>query len=153
MCCEKFFLHKLHEQGLRLTPQREMVLDVLHHMDGHVTAEEIYERVQEHSAAVDISTVYRTLELLEEFHLVGVVRCEGQVRYELLSVHGHHHHIRCSQCGKLVRVGQEEIQPLVDHLQETYGFEAEPEHLIIPGLCKECQEAQDQTDQSETKAA
>lgn len=153
MCCEAFFLRKLHQQGLRLTPQREMVLDVLHHMEGHVTAEEIYARVRERSAAVDISTVYRTLELLEEFHLVGVVRCQDQVRYELLSVHGHHHHIRCTRCGKLVRVEEKEIQPLIDHLRATHGFEATPEHLIIPGLCEECQEAEDRADHSESQVA
>jgi Fe2+ or Zn2+ uptake regulation protein len=65
MSCEKAFLERLRERGFRLTPQREMVLAVMHGLDGFCTAEDIYSRVGEISSAVDISTVYRTLDLLQ----------------------------------------------------------------------------------------
>ena len=154
MCCEKVFLKKLHDRGFRLTPQREMVLAVLHHISGHATAEEIYSQVHVRSSAVDISTVYRTLELLQEFGLVACVDLgDGQHRYELLSVHGAHHHLQCRSCGKLLRVEQERVQPLVDDLLRTYGFQAELEHLIIPGLCRECRAAREEMLQSEKQVA
>ena len=80
MSCEQVFLEQLRERGFRLTPQREMVLSVMHQIEDFATAEEIYDRVQVLSSAVDISTVYRTLELLQEFHLVG---CKRRHRQEL----------------------------------------------------------------------
>ena len=64
MACESIFLEKLRKSGLRLTPQREMVLSVMHQIEGAATVEEIHSRVRALSTAVDISTVYRTLDLL-----------------------------------------------------------------------------------------
>lgn len=142
MCCEGTFLKRLRERGLRLTPQREMVLSALHDVDGHATAEEIYARVSEQSSAVDLSTVYRTLELLQELHLVAPIDLgDGQNRYELLGLHGPHHHLLCRQCGALVRLEAEEVQGLVESLAANHGFSAEIEHLTIHGLCADCRAA------------
>ena len=142
MCCEDTFLKQLRRRGFRLTPQREMVLQAMHEVEPHATAEEVYARVSALSSAVDLSTVYRTLELLQEFHLVATIDLgDGQLRYELLGLHGRHHHLLCHACGKLVRVEQEELQGMIDALVETHGFAAEPEHLIIPGLCEKCRQA------------
>ena len=140
MCCEDTFLKQLRERGFRLTPQREMVLRAMHEVEAHATAEEIYARVSAVSSAVDLSTVYRTLELLQEFHLVASIDLgDGQHRYELLGLHGPHHHLLCRACGQLVRVEQGEVQRLIEGLREAHGFSAEPEHLIIAGLCEKCQ--------------
>lgn len=142
MCCEGTFLKRLRERGFRLTPQREMVLQAMHEVEPHATAEEVYARVSALSSAVDLSTVYRTLELLQELRLVATIDLgDGQLRYELLGLHGQHHHLHCRACGELVRVEQDELQALIDSVVETYGFAAEPEHLIIPGLCEKCRRA------------
>jgi len=142
MACEKLFLKQLRKRGFRLTPQREMVLSVMHEVEGHATAEEIYARVQDLSSSVDISTVYRTLELLQGFDLVATFELDdGQRHYELLGVHGPHCHLVCRSCGKVVGVEREMIQPLVDRLLETYGFQVDLDHLMIPGLCQECRDA------------
>lgn len=142
MSCEKIFLKQLRESGFRLTPQREMVLNVMHQIEGYATAEEIYARVHALSSSVDISTIYRTLELLEKFQLVASIDLsDGQRRYELLGLHGPHHYLLCRSCKKLLRVEQEEIQPLIDHLREAHGFEAEPGHMVIPGICQMCRAA------------
>ncbi|MBC7236460.1 MAG: transcriptional repressor [Chloroflexi bacterium] len=138
MCCESRFLEALHDRGLRLTPQRERILAILHEMDGHATAEQIYERIVAQNPSMDISTVYRTLELLQMLQMVGCIDVGGQRRYELLSLHGAHHHLYCRICGQLLRVEAQEMQPLIEHLAQLSGFEADPEHLIIPGLCEEC---------------
>jgi Fur family ferric uptake transcriptional regulator len=140
MACEELFLKELRKRGFRLTPQREMVLSVLHDIQGHATAEEIYARVQAISSSVDISTVYRTLELLQEFDLVAAFDLEdGQRHYELLGVHGPHCHLVCRACGKTLGVDQEVVRPLGERLLQEYGFQADLEHLTIPGLCQECQ--------------
>jgi Fur family ferric uptake transcriptional regulator len=139
MACEEIFLEKLREHGLRLTPQREMILSAMHKMEGLVTAEEVYEQLQSITTAVDISTVYRTLDLLQEFGIVACLdRGDGQHRYELLGVHGPHIHLICQSCGKVRGIDLQEAQGLAEQLHARYGFVADLDHLSIPGLCRAC---------------
>jgi len=146
MSCEKVFLERLRERGFRLTPQREMVLSVMHQIEGFATAEKIHALVQEHSSSVDISTVYRTLELLQEFELVSWVELDdGRRRYELLGVHGHHLHLACRSCGEIVGIEMHDVQSFVDYLAQAHGFDAELDHITIPGLCQRCRASLDQT--------
>ena len=138
MSCEKVFLDRLHERGFRLTPQREMVLSVMHEIEGFATAEEIYSRVQELSSSVDISTVYRTLELLKELDLVTENDLgEGRVRYHVAEK-GHHHHLVCRKCGGVMDLDEATLYPLKDVLLHSFGFEADLRHLAISGECSEC---------------
>lgn len=139
MSCEEVFFKQLRERGFRLTPQREMVLSVLHEVEGFVTAEEIYERVGAITSSVDISTVYRTLELLQDFHLVASVDPgDGQRRYELLGLHGQHFHLVCLACGAIVGVEPEAIERFAAQMRDAHGFEIDLEHLSVPGLCRAC---------------
>jgi Fur family ferric uptake transcriptional regulator len=143
MSCEEYFFKQLREHGFRLTPQREMVLAVLHKIEGFATAEEIYERVSAISTSVNLSTVYRTLELLEDFNLVANVDPgDGQRRYELLGLHGPHIHLICQACGKIIGVELDAVRPFAAHLKAAYGFDVDLEHLSIPGLCRECATAE-----------
>lgn len=142
MACETEFLKRLHEAGLRLTPQREMVLRVLHDVEGLVTAEAIHRQVQESASAVDISTVYRTLDLLGEFGFVAVIEGDdGQRRYELLGLHGPHVHLVCHRCGAVEGIPLKEAQPFLAALRASHGFTAIPEKLTIAGLCRVCSKA------------
>lgn len=139
MSCEETFYRRLREHGFRLTPQREMVLSVLHEIEGFATAEGIYGRVSGISSSVDISTVYRTLELLQDFHLVASVDPgDGQRRYEHLGLHGPHLHLVCRSCGKVIPVDVEHLQPFMVYVEQAHGFEIDLEHLSIPGRCREC---------------
>ena len=139
MSCEEVFLEKLRQSGFRLTPQREMVLSVMHRIEGSATAEDIHARVQERSSSVDISTVYRTLELLQQFQLVSAVElADGLRHYELLGVHGPHLHLACTRCGKLLGIELHEADALHEQLLAEYGFDMELDHVTIPGLCQEC---------------
>jgi Fur family ferric uptake transcriptional regulator len=139
MSCEQVFLEQLRERGFRLTPQREMVLSVMHQIKDFATAEEIHDRVQALSSAVDISTVYRTLELLQEFHLIALVDPgDGRRRYQLLGVHERHVHLVCRSCGKIIGADLESAQPLIKQLEKQYGFQADVDDLSIPGQCLAC---------------
>jgi Fur family ferric uptake transcriptional regulator len=139
MSCEEFFLAQLRERGFRLTPQREMVLSVMHQVEGWVTADEVYERVQAISSSVDISTVYRTLELLQDFNMVAVVEPgDGQRRYELLGVHGPHLHLICQRCGAVVGMPLDPLRDFESHVAQQYHFQLDSEHLTLPGWCVEC---------------
>jgi Fur family ferric uptake transcriptional regulator len=139
MSCEEVFFKQLREHGFRLTPQREMVLSVLHEIEGFATADEIYERVSRFSSSVDISTVYRTLELLQDFHLVASVDpLDSQRCYELLGLHGQHFHLVCRSCGGIIGVQPQAIEAFAKKVRQEYGFEIDFDQLAIPGLCQEC---------------
>jgi len=139
MACEQAFIRQLRERGFRLTPQREMILSVLHDIEGLATADEIYSRVQDISSSVDISTVYRTLDLLRRFALVSCVDSgEDQRRYELLGIHGPHLHLVCQACGQVIGTDLEIAQAFGERLEAEYGFRAALEHLSVPGLCPAC---------------
>lgn len=139
MACEKLFLRQLRQRGLRLTPQREMVLSALHEIQGAATAEEIHERVQRHSAAVDISTVYRTLDLLHSMGLVAAVEPgDGQTHFELLGLRAPHLHLACRACGCIVGVPLAEAHDLTEHLRAHYDFDPSLDDVTIPGLCGAC---------------
>lgn len=139
MACKEIFVQQLRERGFRLTPQREIILSVLHDVEGWTTADEIYSRVQEISTSLDISTVYRTLDLLQELDLVfGMEIGDGQRRYELLGVHGPHLHLVCQSCGQVIAADLDAARTFGADLQSKYGFRPALEQLSIPGLCPAC---------------
>jgi len=134
MSCHKV----LQEKGYRLTPQRMLVIEALHRADGHISAEEIYEQLHSRYPYSNISTVYRTLELLKELNLVTETDFgDGRVRYHVAEK-GHHHHLVCYRCGKITDLDEAALYPLKDTLLHDYGFEADLRHLAIPGECSEC---------------
>lgn len=144
MSCESVFFKQLRERGFRLTPQREMVLSVMHSMDDFATAEEIFEGVRALSSAVDISTIYRTLDLLQDFHVVATIDPgDGQRRYRLSGADGSRLYLVCRACGDVSGVEPELVLPLLAFLRESLGFEADLDHLSVPGLCQGCRTGRD----------
>ncbi|HKZ51331.1 MAG TPA: Fur family transcriptional regulator [Dehalococcoidia bacterium] len=132
-------LNVLRGGGYRLTPQRLMILSIMHESLGHISAEEIYALLRERYPYIDISTVYRNLHLLKRLGLIHEARLEGDtVRFELAKGEQHHHLI-CRRCGRSFGLGNDILKPLRAALQKGYSFEAELEHLAIFGLCAECQ--------------
>lgn len=130
----------LQQIGYRLTPQRMMILDAIAHCDGHISAEEILETVRAAYPYMDISTVYRTLDLLKTLHMVSETDLgRGHAQYELLSK-GLHHHLICTDCGSILDVPNSFLDDLRDAIEQEYGFHAEIEHLAMFGICSRCKE-------------
>ena len=131
---------RLREKGYRLTPQRMMIVTALEHSPDHISAEEIYARVAATYPHVNISTVYRTLDLLKKLDLVYEIDLgEGRVRYHA-EESGHHHHLVCQSCNKVIDIDEATLSELRDLLQRDYGFCAELRHVGIFGLCCDCRE-------------
>lgn len=129
---------KLREQGYRLTPQRMLVIEALYNADGHISAEEIYQQLHARYPYGNISTVYRTLELLKRLDLVTETDFgEGRVRYHVAEK-SHHHHLLCHTCGKIMDLDESILYPLKDALLHDYDFDADLRHLAISGECSEC---------------
>ena len=128
----------LRQNGHRLTPQRMLVIEALHNADRHISVEEIYKQLHKRYPYANISTVYRTLELLKELNLVTEADFgEGRVRYHVAEK-GHHHHLVCRGCGKVIDLEEFALHPLRETLLEKYGFDANLRHLAISGRCSEC---------------
>ena len=129
---------KLSEQGYRLTPQRMMVLSAIENSDDHISAEEIHAQIVAKYPHVNISTVYRTLELLKRLGLVTETDLgEGRVRYHP-AYKGHHHHLVCQQCGAIIDIDESTLARLKDVLLHRYNFAAQLRHLAIFGRCANC---------------
>jgi Fur family ferric uptake transcriptional regulator len=125
---------KLRGSGYRLTPQRELILRAVETL-GHATPDEVLAKVREQSSAVNVSTVYRTLEVLEELGLVRHAHLSDRApTYH--SVTGHEHfHLVCRNCHRIVSVDPDVLEPLNDRLQELHGFVVDVGHLTIFGRC------------------
>jgi len=131
-------IESLKEVGYRLTPQRMLIVSIIHDSKGHVTAEGIHERVKEQYPYVDISTVYRTLQLLKKLGIVSETDLGGgRVQYELAD-RQQHHHLVCRSCGKTAGVDDKLFDPLRAALYGQYGFEADMRHFAVFGLCRDC---------------
>ena len=131
-------VNKLNEKGYRLTPQRMMILSAIESSNDHISAEEIYVQVVAKYPHVNISTVYRTLELLKQLGLVTETDLGGgRVRYHPLDK-GHHHHLVCTECGAIIDLEEALLSPLKDILLREYKFIADLRHLAIFGRCANC---------------
>ncbi len=131
---------ELTERGYRLTPQRIMIFSAIENSDHHISAEEIYAQIVVKYPNVNISTVYRTLELLERLGLVTKTDLgEGRVRYHPAEK-GHHHHLVCRECGAIVDLDESLLAPLKGALLREYEFIADLKHLAILGRCVNCTE-------------
>jgi len=134
----KEILEKLSEQGYRLTPQRMMILSAIENGDGHISADEIYAQVAAKYPQVNISTVYRTLELLKRLELVTDTDFgDGRLRYHPADK-GHHHHLVCTECGAVIDLDESVLSSVKDVLLREYGFLADLRHLAIFGRCANC---------------
>ena len=124
---------------MRWTPQRRLLLSVLAESEGHVTAAELIERCRAADPQTIPSTVYRTLDVLEQ---LGLVRHghgpDGREEFHVLpdTEHGHLH---CRACGNSWEIGSKEAASLVTSLATERGFATDLSHLTVVGMCAACQ--------------
>ena len=128
----------LKERGHRLTPQRQLILEAVEAAEGHVSAETVHARVAAQFPQVNISTVYRTLELLQNLGLVTHTHFDDGIALYHLAEDSHHQHMVCRRCGMESEIDVSELAPLDRHLQKAYGFHADLAHFAIIGTCKSC---------------
>jgi Fur family ferric uptake transcriptional regulator len=129
---------QLRARGLRWTPQRRTLIEVLSKADGHVTGAELVDRCRAIDPETIPSTVYRTLDVLEE---LGLLRhshgADGREEFHVLpsAIHGHLH---CNGCGTTWEIDADEARSLVDALEHRRAFAVDVSHLSIAGRCAEC---------------
>jgi Fur family ferric uptake transcriptional regulator len=128
---------ELRSRGYRVTPQRQLVLEAVTELE-HGTPEEICAEVQRTARGVNISTIYRTLELLEELGLVKHAHLKhGPPTYHI-AAEAEHVHLMCRGCGRVNDVKPDVADGLVSVLDREYGFSTDVHHLTVYGLCADC---------------
>ena len=134
----------LREKGLKVTSQRLMALNILSaHGDEQLTVEEIYDLAKEESPEIGLATIYRTVQVLLELHVIEKVTFDdGFARYELNGEEtgsGHrHHHAICTQCGKVYSLETDLLDTLEKQVFESLGFEVTDHEVKLYGLCSAC---------------
>lgn len=129
-------------KGYKLTPQRRSIIDSIIKNEGnHLTTEELYDLVKVECPEIGLATVYRTVQLLEDIGVVCKLDLnDGCNRYELIheDENHQHHHLICTNCGKVTEVHGDLLEGLENEIQRTYGFEVKNHSLKFYGICNEC---------------
>jgi Fur family transcriptional regulator, ferric uptake regulator len=128
---------KLRASGYRVTPQRQLVLEAVARLE-HATPEDIYDDVRLTARGINVSTVYRTLELLEQLGLVTHTHLSHGAPSYHLAGDSEHVHLVCSQCERVTQVERSAVRTLVTALEESHGFKTDVGHLTVFGLCAQC---------------
>ncbi|NAZ74372.1 transcriptional repressor [Kineococcus sp. T13] len=129
----------LHARGLRLTPQRRRVLEAVRAL-GHASAEQVAEHLGHRggSAAVDPSTVYRALAVLEDVGLVGRTQLDRRVPSFHAVEHGGHLHLVCDACGEVSEAPSATASAMAADVLTRTGFAVDVQHLALRGRCARC---------------
>lgn len=125
---------RLRGSGYRLTPQRELILKAVRRL-GHATPDEVFAEVRTTSSAVNLSTVYRTLEVLEELGLIRHAHLSDRAPTYHAAADHEHFHLVCRNCQQVVSVDVDVAGGLAAELRERFGFEADLPHLTVFGTC------------------
>jgi Fur family ferric uptake transcriptional regulator len=129
----------IRELNLKVTTQRMAILKCLHEGRRHVTAQELFEKVNKENPEIGFATVYRFLRTLTEGRFVTEVRMGGlPARYELNSK-THHDHLTCVRCGKICEFENRTIESLQEKVAKQFGFELTHHVLELYGVCPSCQ--------------
>lgn len=128
----------LRERGQRMTPQRQLILEAIQSIEGHISAEAVHAIVSARFPQVNISTVYRTLDLLQELGFLTHTHYDNGVAQYHRVEEANHQHLVCRGCGAEEELDLSVLAPLDAELRRRHGFAADLTHFAIVGLCRVC---------------
>ncbi len=136
---ERKVVATLRRHGYKLTPQRRVVIQAIASNQEHLTPTSIYEKVHQDQPNIGLVTIYRTLEILAKLNLICELHAGDSCRSYTISAPGHHHHLICSNCGKVVDFPSCELEAAQQSLSQQTGFRIDGHLLEFIGLCQACQ--------------
>jgi Fur family ferric uptake transcriptional regulator len=125
-------------KGNRLTNARMTIIECLVASGGHISADELAERVWCVQPKIGRMTVYRTMELLSELGVVRPIYQGTGAAHYILMAGGSHHHLICNQCGLFIEFDHCQSNEMSRLLSERYGFQINSHLLEFHGLCADC---------------
>ena len=137
---EKTIFSTLRKNGYKVTPQRRAVIHAIANSNDHLTPADIHDRIHQDHPGIGLVTVYRTLEVLIALNLVCELHTGTNCPSYTLSIPQHHHHLVCSDCGKVVDFTGHNLAELEERLARESGFRIDDHILEFTGRCRTCQE-------------
>ncbi len=129
------------EKKLKLTPQRTRILDYFLKLEGHISAEEMYDNIKKDDPSLGQATVYRTMKLLSDAGIAREVDFgDGIKRYEARLGHGHHDHLVCEDCREEVEFFDHAIEEMQEMQADKHGYKLTGHRMILFCICSKCQE-------------
>lgn len=133
---------QLHAHSYKLTPQREATLRVLlENEEDHLSAEDVYLLVKEKAPEIGLATVYRTLELMSDLHILHKINFgDGVARYEFRheGAEHHHHHLICVICGAVDEIHDDLLGEVESAVSDKFNFHILDHRLSFHGVCHRC---------------
>jgi len=127
-------------QGHPLTPQRQLLLELIRQTDRYVDAKELYRRASSKDKSISPATVYRNLRLFEQLELIDEIRLGQGCRCYEIKRRLEHQHLVCRGCGKIIEFESPLVRKLVDELRRDYRFNVTKAELCLEGYCQQCDE-------------
>ncbi len=137
-------MRELISQGVRMTAQRKLLIEIIQEASGHLDAATLLELARKRDAAIDRATVYRTLELLKKLRLIDeldLMHLEGEKHFYEARTNLDHLHLACFKCGAIIEYTSPTVERLKYEISRQNGFEIEVIRLEVGGWCKECRPA------------
>ncbi len=129
---------KLRDAGYRLTVQRQLILDAICGLGGHVTPEMVYTAVSATTPTINQATIYRTLQFLAQVGVLTVTQLRnGRSGYEIATDDAHHHLV-CRNCQTSIELSQTAVSDLYAQVLKEHEFTIDMNHISFFGLCKQC---------------
>lgn len=131
----------LKAKRLRMTPQRQVVVESFLQTDGHLSADELYELTRKKEGRIGLATVFRTLKAMADCGLAREVRLsDGRTRFERHYKRPHHHHLVCVRCNRTMEFLSPELEQVQQEIVAQYEFEPQQHTLQVLGVCRDCQD-------------
>ena len=141
MSCGDRLKEEIRKAGYRVTPQRAVILETVAHMEGHRSAQEVFESAKGRLPGLNIATVYRTLDTLHHAGIIDLFTLSpDSMRYSLHDESSKHAHLYCRNCGCVIEVELEPFDRFAQEIERELGFTIDSNHLSLQGLCQECSE-------------
>jgi Fe2+ or Zn2+ uptake regulation protein len=139
MSCGEELIVELQKAGYRVTPQRAVILESIAHMEGHSSAQEVYENASARLPGLNIATVYRTLDTLRDAGLIDLFSVSpDSMRFSLHDRTNRHAHLQCKQCGSVLEIEMAPFDRLVSEIERDFKFSIDSNHLSFLGICQKC---------------
>ena len=134
----EIWLTQLHENGYRITKARAAVVETVEKSTRALSPVEVYDRARKKYRALGLVTVYRTLEKLEELHIIQRVHQPMGCQAFISAGHGHQHLLLCQNCGQVVFFEGDDLDALIESVAQQTGYQINEHWFQLFGLCANC---------------
>ena len=130
-------------KGIRMTKQRQLLLDILRESNGHVDAEELYLKASKREPLINRSTVYRNLQLFSKLGIIEERHFDDAHHHYEFHSSPKHHHLRCLSCGKVIELESGFAEKVIKETEKKSQFKIVGTEFLMVGYCKDCQASSD----------